>query len=551
MGASKSNLQPAIPARILARIGAMVQNKYRIDRMLAMGGTAAVYSAVHRNGHRVAIKFLLERYSDDPEICQLFSREAYVANQVGHHGVVPVLDDDVDESGCPFLVMPLLEGESLRARWERANRRVPTEEALILIADVLDVLAAAHAQGIVHRDIKPDNLFVTSAGHVRVLDFGIARQLDAGTSISMTGRMVGTPAFMPPEQAMGERRRIGPPSDCWAVGATLFALVSGEFVHPADSAEALLVAAATRTARSLREVLPDAAPALVDFVDKALAFNPEDRWLSAREMRAALPDAFAASTGAPFSAVASRVRADIVDELSPRSDDPRTQTTLLPQHREPPDTEVDPRIVSKTEQVPPISPTSEAPTGLRLEKLRSTMKAGGIPIRAKGIALPSDREQRLFHCSDGIAVGQWGCISFAIWREGVTHENFVRQRDGLAEVVRSHPEGAGFMCIIEAGTKPPDNVLRRASADMLTSHGDKVKCIACVLGAEGFWAAMTRSVLIGMGILMRRLPPATAFSDVPSALEWMNGYLPTPILESSAAFIESARTQLREQKAKP
>src|SRR5262249_26055112 len=154
----------------LARVGTAVQQKYRIDRLIGVGGMGAVYAATHRNGHRVAIKFMLERYADEPNLRTLFSREAYLATEAGHPGAVPVIDDDVDDDGCAFLVMPLLEGETLRTRWERADKKLPIAEVGVLIADALDVLASAHAKGIVHRDIKPENLFVTDRGDVRVLD---------------------------------------------------------------------------------------------------------------------------------------------------------------------------------------------------------------------------------------------------------------------------------------------------------------------------------------------------------------------------------------------
>src|SRR5262249_36766043 len=149
---------------------------YRIEQLIGVGGMAAVYAAAHRNGNRVAIKFLLERCADDPDIRHLFSREAYVANQVDHPGAVPVLDDDVDDEGCPFLIMPLLEGETLRTRWERAKRRLLLAEVGVFLYEVLEVLESAHAKGIVHRDTKPENIFITTRGAIRVLDFGIARR---------------------------------------------------------------------------------------------------------------------------------------------------------------------------------------------------------------------------------------------------------------------------------------------------------------------------------------------------------------------------------------
>ena len=316
--------------RALARVNATVQGKYRIDRLLGIGGMASVYAATHRNGHRVAIKFLLDHLSEDSDIYRLFSREAYVANQVGHPGAVPVLDDDLDDDGCPFLIMPLLEGETMRARWERANKRLQVAEVGVLMLDVLDVLAAAHAKGIVHRDTKPDNLFVTTRGEVRVLDFGIARRTGSDGSTTVSGRMVGTPAFMPPEQALGDRNAIGPHSDCWAVGATLFTLLSSEFVHQADSGGAQLAAAATRHARSLGDVAPSLPAAIVQFVDKSLAFKPSERWHSAAEMRAALSLALHEALRERVSVAAIRVHAELVAELAPKFTDVHAEETRRP-----------------------------------------------------------------------------------------------------------------------------------------------------------------------------------------------------------------------------
>ncbi|WP_394838675.1 protein kinase [Pendulispora rubella] len=311
-------MQPSrlsISERALARVGKVVQQKYVITRLVGVGGMAAVYAAKHRNGNRVAIKYLLDHFAGDNDVLNLFRREAYVANHVDHPGAVPVLDDDVDDEGAAFLIMPLLEGETLRARWERAGRRLSVGEVAVITADVLDVLAAAHAKGIVHRDIKPDNLFVTTTGSVRVLDFGIARRNDIDGGGTVTGRIIGTPGFMAPEQALADRNALGPHSDCWSVGATMFALLAGEFVHQYDSAPAQLAAAATKKARSLRELLPNLPDPIVQFVDKSLAFDPADRWRSAAEMRAAMSDAFAESLGQPVDALATRIRKELSAEL--------------------------------------------------------------------------------------------------------------------------------------------------------------------------------------------------------------------------------------------
>src|ERR1700689_598095 len=118
--------------RALERLGSSLCGRYQLKRVIGIGGMAAVYAGVHRNGHAVAIKILHEQLATDPEIERLFRREAQLANKIDHPGVVPVIDDDVTEDGCVFLVMPLLEGETLRARATRLGRKLPVEEVVVL-----------------------------------------------------------------------------------------------------------------------------------------------------------------------------------------------------------------------------------------------------------------------------------------------------------------------------------------------------------------------------------------------------------------------------------
>ena len=286
-----------------ARIGRVLRGKYRLDRVLGIGGMAVVYAATHRNKKQFAIKVLHPELSVRENIRTRFLREGYVANTVEHPGAVAVLDDDIAEDGSAFLVMELLEGSPIDELWQKQGKRVPFPLVLAIGDAVLDVLAAAHAKGIVHRDIKPANLFLTNDGRIKVLDFGIARLHDETSSAAgatQTGAMLGTPAFMAPEQALAESSKIDGQTDLWAVGATLFALLTGELVHAGDNASQLLVNAATKKARGLASVAEEVPQAVAQVIDKALAFDKAERWTSAKEMREALQKGYVEATGGPI-----------------------------------------------------------------------------------------------------------------------------------------------------------------------------------------------------------------------------------------------------------
>jgi serine/threonine protein kinase len=277
-----------------ARLGTLLLDKWRIDELLGVGGMAAVYAATHRQGKRVAIKMLHAKLAHSTEIQRRFIDEGYIGNHVGHSGVVSILDDDVAEDGAAFLVMDLLEGEALDELLERRGRLDPLE-LLSLIDELLDVLAAAHAQGIVHRDVKPGNIFVTRDNRIKLLDFGVAQQSEPWRRSHVTpcGSAIGTPAFMAPEQARGRVDEVDARSDLWAVGATMFTALSGRQVHEADTYNEQMLCAMTQRARSLAFVAPDLPSLLVDFVDRTLACEPDRRWPSATGMQAALREVHA------------------------------------------------------------------------------------------------------------------------------------------------------------------------------------------------------------------------------------------------------------------
>ncbi len=292
-------------ATALKRVGQTLNNKWTIDRLIDIGGMAAVYQATHRNGKKVAIKMLHAFIAAHQDVRERFLREGYVANQVEHPGAVSVLDDDVTADGAPFLVMELLEGESLEEWIHRAGGTLPVPDVMAIGDQVLDVLAAFHARAVIHRDIKPGNLYITKGGVVKVLDFGLARLRDPRVSGAPTasGIVLGTAAYMPPEQAQGRSEQVEARSDIFAVGAVMFRALAGRPVHDAKGATERLFQAMKDKAISLAVAAPHMPRPVVHVVDKALQYDKNERWASAAEMRQAVRAAFAS-----MRAEAERVR---------------------------------------------------------------------------------------------------------------------------------------------------------------------------------------------------------------------------------------------------
>jgi serine/threonine protein kinase len=287
-----------------ARIGVVLRGKYTLERVLGVGGMASVYEATHRNRKVFAIKMLHPELSSREGIRTRFLREGYVANSVMHSGAVAVLDDDIAEDGSAFLVMELLEGAPVDAIAAAQGGRISLSMVLSIGDALLDVLASAHERGIVHRDLKPANLLVTNGGELKVLDFGIARLRDeTAIGTTQTGAMLGTPAFMAPEQALGKTEEIDAQTDLYAVGATLFSLLGGALVHEGANAQQLLVSAATKPARSLSSVAAEVPDAIVAVIDRSLAFDKKERWPTASAMRDALQQASVTALGTPIRAL--------------------------------------------------------------------------------------------------------------------------------------------------------------------------------------------------------------------------------------------------------
>lgn len=226
-----------------ARVGTVIKGKWKIESLLGVGGMASVYAGAHRNGQRAALKILHTDFAREKTICERFLREAYVSNKVNHPATVQVLDDDQTEQGEPFLIMELLEGDTVRDAWKRAGRTMPVPQVLQICERVLDCLASCHAIGVIHRDLKPANIMVGEYSLVTVMDWGLSKVLDdpqpevifhdTGREETpedlhtVCGTVFGTPGYLAPEQARGEIERVDRRADVFGLGCILCEILTG------------------------------------------------------------------------------------------------------------------------------------------------------------------------------------------------------------------------------------------------------------------------------------------------------------------------------------
>lgn len=267
------------------QVGRVLRSKWTLERLIGVGSYGAVFQARHRNGSPVAIKLLHPTMGFDTRFAQRLIQEGYIANKIDHPAIVKVIDDDTDErDGTAFLVMEYLEGMTLTRMLER-RRCLPASEVFTMLDPALEAVGLAHEKGIVHRDIKPDNLFLLHDGAIKVLDFGIARVAPAGgAQPTRSGSVEGSPSYMPPEQALGRLGSQGPQSDVYSIGATMFKLITGRTPHAGESVQEMIILVATQSARSITTVAPDLPSAVARIVDKALAYDRDKRYPDARAM---------------------------------------------------------------------------------------------------------------------------------------------------------------------------------------------------------------------------------------------------------------------------
>ncbi|MBN1770668.1 MAG: serine/threonine protein kinase [Deltaproteobacteria bacterium] len=275
-------------------VGTTLGDRYRITRRLGSGGVAELYEATHAQiGQRFAVKVLKPEFLGHAELAQRFLTEARAASAVGHPGIVQVIDFGHLRTGEPYLVMELLQGEDLKQLLER-KKRLTEPEAITITLHVLEALAAAHRAGVLHRDLKPENVVLVRGPEGRpwakVIDFGIARVTSrdpAARRVTRHGTVMGTPAFMAPEQARGSVH-VDARSDLYSVGVMLFEMTTGQLPFRGASPTEVMVRLLQDDFPRPRQVCPDVSSEMEQVILRATAKKPDNRYPSAAEFVAAL-----------------------------------------------------------------------------------------------------------------------------------------------------------------------------------------------------------------------------------------------------------------------
>ena len=277
------------------RVGRVLREKWRLDELLGLGERAAVYRATCRDGSRAAVKILRPELTADPRVRAVFLRECYAASALDHDAATRVLEDDVAEDGSLVLVTELLDGETLEQRRLRLGGRLEEDEVLAVADPLLEALAFAHVEGVVHGGIKPENVLLTRTGRLKVIDFGFGHLRALAMSPAERGGLSArAAAFLPPEQVGGAWDLVTARSDLWAVGATMYALLSGTVPGGRTTPSPPIASVAARV-----------SPACALVVDTALAAEPERRWFDASRMQEAVWAAYHERHGAPISTARS------------------------------------------------------------------------------------------------------------------------------------------------------------------------------------------------------------------------------------------------------
>jgi eukaryotic-like serine/threonine-protein kinase len=287
------------PARTMN--GEVIADRYELEQLVGTGGMSSVYKAKDRLLERfVALKVLHPHFGDDGEYVERFRREARAVAQLSHPHIVTVIDRGEDD-GQQYIVFEYVDGENLKQFLERTGP-LPVRRAVELVLEVAEGLSFAHDHGLVHRDVKPQNVLLTPDGDAKVTDFGIARSLDVERGVTQTGTVLGTSNYLSPEQANGQPST--PATDVYSLGVVLYELLTGEVPFPGENFVAVAMKHVNEPPPDLVERRPDVPLRLAALVDRALAKDPADRFQSmervARELRQTLVELGEADTERTF-----------------------------------------------------------------------------------------------------------------------------------------------------------------------------------------------------------------------------------------------------------
>ncbi len=270
-------------------IGKVLGECYEIVRVIGYGGMATVYEARHTRlaNKRFAVKLLLPEFAVKPELVIRFAREAETASRIEHSHVVDVYDVHRTNEGTPYIVCEYLEGKELGDLLQRMQR-LPPAMVVEIVCQICEGLSAAHAAGVVHRDVKPENVFLTgdpSTPMAKLLDFGISKvaELDGDGKLTRTGLVMGTPSYMPPEQARGSK--VDHRADIYGVGAILYRALTGRVPFSGDDPTAVLAAVLTKEPERPRAVEPSVPEGLELIIERAMAKEPEERYATMDALR--------------------------------------------------------------------------------------------------------------------------------------------------------------------------------------------------------------------------------------------------------------------------
>src|SRR6516162_5470861 len=275
-----SSAQSSVPPSDELAPGTLLAGRYEILQLLGHGGMGSVYKARDKELDRlIALKLIRSELARNPQMLLRFKQELILARQVTHKNVIRIFDLGQSD-GIKFITMDFVEGKDLRALLQERGRFPPNEAARIML-QICRALEAAHAEHVIHRDLKPQNIMLDQRGRVFVMDFGIARSAHL-PGMTQTGALIGTPEYMSPEQARGEK--LDERSDIFSLGVVFYEILTGKSPYPSDTPLATLWKRMQEPVTPPSQLEPDLPPALDAIVVKALQIVPENRFGSAREM---------------------------------------------------------------------------------------------------------------------------------------------------------------------------------------------------------------------------------------------------------------------------